>query len=222
MPLFPFPRDPTMPDPSRYPLDFRPTSYRGGVAELLARIQGAARRRMVEDAIRAGRLAGVPEPLLGEKAPEDYRRAVELEDFRNMGGEYLPRLRPNEVEVARVEMPATTTHDVVSVRAREVKNGYRYVVVDEYESKFRCSPGWTKLPLTLGQLVRLIDSAEVPEEDGIGIFHARYWAVTEEGRDPGDFRHFYRVTSPFYPDLGRWYDEDAAEWVADAVRDWAG
>lgn len=211
-----------MPNPATYPMDFRPAGYRGGVSELLARIQGAHRRRLVEEAIRAGRLHEVPGCLLGEKAPDDYRQFVEALDFRNMGGEYLPRLRPNEVEVARVELPTTTTCDVISVRAREVTGGYRYAVVDEYQSRYRCSPGRSRRPLTLGQLIHLIDTAyqddEGTEEQWAGVFGARDWHL-DEGDEPADLRHFYRVTSPFYPDLGRWYDEVAAEWVVEAERD---
>lgn len=217
-----------MPNPASYPMDSRPAGYRGGVAEMLSRIRGANRRHQVEAAVRAGRLHEVPECLLGEKAPEGYQRFVEAIDPRSMGGEYLPRLRPNEVEVARVEMPTTTTGDVISVRAREVKGGYRYAVVDEYQSHYRCSPGRTKRPLTLGQLIRLIDTAyrcdegmDYEEQMWAGMFAARAWNLKEGGGDPEDYRDFYRVTSPFYPDLERWYDEVADEWVSATKRDQA-
>jgi hypothetical protein len=48
-----------------------------------------------------------------------------------MGGEYLPNLMPNEVEIARVTMTSTTM-DVISIRARHTKHKIIYRIVDEY------------------------------------------------------------------------------------------
>jgi hypothetical protein len=39
-----------------------------------------------------------------------------------MGGEYLPDLIPNEVEIARITI-ASTTQDVTCVYARQVEDG---------------------------------------------------------------------------------------------------
>lgn len=206
-----------MPDPANYPMRFRPADYTSGPAAALARVKVARRRRLVEDAIRDGRLAEVPSESLNEAAPLGVRAVLEALDFRSMGGEYLPPLRPGETEVARVEMPTTTTHDVISVRARRTARGYTYRVVDEYEGRWHCRPATSRLPLTMRKLVGLIHSAYlVGEEDGQhGVFYARWWGVYEDGRDPAEFRHFYRVTSPLYPALKRWFDEEAAERVAE-------
>lgn len=36
---------------------------------------------------------------------------------------------------------------------------------------------------------------------------------------PDEFRRFYRVSSPFYPALERWFDQAAAAWVAEQQRE---
>jgi hypothetical protein len=48
-----------------------------------------------------------------------------------MGGEYLPDLKQDEVEIARITI-ASTTQDVTSVFARRGKHRIYYRVVDEY------------------------------------------------------------------------------------------
>ena len=47
-----------------------------------------------------------------------------------MGGNYLPNLRPGEVEIARIQI-YSTTGDVAAVYARRVGPRIRYRVVDE-------------------------------------------------------------------------------------------
>jgi hypothetical protein len=51
-----------------------------------------------------------------------------------MGGEYLPSYGRQEVEIARIEL-ASTTSDVISLRARPTGSRIRYRIVDEYESE---------------------------------------------------------------------------------------
>ena len=48
-----------------------------------------------------------------------------------MGGEYLPDLKQDEVEIARITI-ASTTQDVTSVFVRRGKRRTYYRVVDEY------------------------------------------------------------------------------------------
>jgi len=72
----------------------------------------------------------------------------------NMGGEYLPNLRPNEVEIARISI-RSTTGDVTSVYCKPSVRGFSYRVVDEYNGetisgKPTCS---SKKPLSLGELL---------------------------------------------------------------------
>jgi hypothetical protein len=76
-----------------------------------------------------------------------------------MGGEYLPRRKTQEVEIARITI-ASTTQDVTCVYARRTKNRIHYRVVDEYEGTTLNRPTRTSLkPLTLRQLADFFLSA---------------------------------------------------------------
>ena len=59
-----------------------------------------------------------------------------------MGGEYLPPLLDDEVEIARVSL-ASVTADQTSVRAQRIPGGIAYRIVDEYGEDgpgYLCSP----------------------------------------------------------------------------------
>ena len=77
-----------------------------------------------------------------------------------MGGEYLPPLRKGEVEIARISL-ASVTADQISVRARRSRGRIRYRVVDEYmeTSTYVCHPASSVSPLSLGELIALMESA---------------------------------------------------------------
>ena len=75
-----------------------------------------------------------------------------------MGSEYLPKVSPGEVEIARIVLPQSTLKDIISVRARLRSWRYRYRVVDEYESEFDIHRKSSISPLTLGQLIDLIQT----------------------------------------------------------------
>jgi hypothetical protein len=79
-----------------------------------------------------------------------------------MGGEYLPALLEDEVDIARISL-ASVTADQISVRAQRVAEGIAYRIVDEYADLgpgYVCHPNWTRRPLTLGELVASIDAAQ--------------------------------------------------------------
>src|SRR5207245_204761 len=75
-----------------------------------------------------------------------------------MGGEYLPDYANGEVEIARVELQSTTS-DVISIRARKEGKTIAYSVADEYETEFPVSPRSSAKPLSLEQVIDLIDNA---------------------------------------------------------------
>ena len=75
-----------------------------------------------------------------------------------IAGEYLPDYKTGEVEIARVVMQ-TSTQDVFTVRARRVSPGGRftYRVADEYNATYVPGIKSSRGPLSLAQLVSLID-----------------------------------------------------------------
>ena len=158
-----------MPDPKDFDLDFRPETYWPEFDDYHAiaasRVKGALRRQA------ASRLAeeGLYDPLVcAENLPEEHRIAVGRVHPMFMGGEYLPDLLPDEVEIARATLKSTTM-DVISVRARPTKHRIIYRIVDEYYDEnlftYHLIQKTSIRPLTMRQLIALIDNAQ--ENDGL-------------------------------------------------------
>ena len=192
-----------MPDRNKYDMDFRPKSYwRDAIMARLANIKGDIRRRTVLDAFNSGSAGRLEESMLQESLPENMREAVGKIHPTYMGGEYLPDSEENEVEIARVRL-MSTTGDVFSVRARYDGKYIYYRVVDEYESDLKASPERSERPLSFEELIALINGIEGASDNGNGL--------TSVFRDEGASPDFVNVSSIFYPDLERWYREEAVE-----------
>jgi hypothetical protein len=141
------------------------------------------------------------------------------------GGSYLPDLLRDEVEIAAICLNSATG-DVISVRVRPVPGGLRYRVVDEYGTRFRVRHPVRGGPLSLGELVELIDALPYAGQVGLieGILTIEWEA--SEGKSPGHIRRFVRVVSAYYRELRRLYRERAEAWVQQIVlerdrRQWA-
>jgi hypothetical protein len=211
-------------------LQYRPASYwdhPDPVTAIVSGIRGQNRREMARDFItgRAPQWLGEIDPgLLEDVLDEETRDALGGSHPSWIGGEYLPHCLPGEVEIARVVL-ASVLQDVISIRARRRRGGQRilYRVVDEYAEPGRpgwvCRPASSLLPLTLGQLIGLIDGARHPDfdtgdgalDDGLRDF--------QETSDPEDLAHFVTVESEFYPELGEHYQRRARQWLERKLRE---
>jgi hypothetical protein len=81
-----------------------------------------------------------------------------------MGGEYFPNYRRQEVEIACIEL-ASTTSDVISLRAKPWGSRIKYKLVDEYNTEF-CLPQQSSCRVfSLRELIRFLDSVDHPEVD---------------------------------------------------------
>lgn len=146
--------------------DFRPRSYcedADELAALLRNVKGTNRRQMIRDYWEAGRIDELSEGLLSDSLTSENAEPGLLEQLGSihptfMGGEYLPDYRRNEVEIARIELQSTLG-DVISVRARPKGQRIAYSIWDEYDGEFEVSPASSKKPLTLGQVISMIDDA---------------------------------------------------------------
>ena len=128
----------------------------------------------------------------------------------NMGGEYLPPLRRGEVEIARISLQSVTA-DQISVRARRSGRRTGYRVVDEYP-EFRtyvCHPASSLSPLSLGELITLMESAS----EGGSILFPILGMNMRDASTPSDLATFITVTSDFYPDLGPYYRALTDAWL---------
>jgi len=165
---------------------------------------------------------------LGKDLNEFERRlkaAISTGDWSNIrlpavrfafeGGNYLPKFLNCEVEIARLALESTTW-DVKSIRARPTSRGIAYRVVDEYNSKYSFRPKTSRQPLSMGQLVDLIEGLNV---DGISSSPAalRAHQTADNANEIMQLETFVTVSSDFYPSLERWYAYEAERWTKDQI-----
>ena len=141
-------------------LEFRPSSYfwpLGLATHLLARIKGAKRKEALKRLIDEGRLDEIPDCLSQSALSDGERRAIGRIHPAFMGGEYLPDLEENEVEIARISL-RSVTGDVNSVYARRGEGRIHFRVVDEYEGETLTglTERSSEKPLTLDELYEFI------------------------------------------------------------------
>jgi hypothetical protein len=209
-------------------LDFRPASYwdhTNPVAAILSNIKGQNRRLWVT-AFVTGRapasMGEIPSGFFEPSVDPDYRTELGSRHPSWMGGEYLPDYLPGEVEIARMVLDSVT-QDVISFRARRRRNGRRilYRVVDEYMEDGRgwtCSPGSSTRPLTLQQLIVLINGARnVDLVDQHGPLPLVYREM-QEGCEPKDLLNFVTVESDIYPGITEYFQQQAGFWLRQKQR----
>jgi hypothetical protein len=174
-------------------LVYRPRDYFGRYdlqAELLSTVKGRARRALIKEALETGEVDTLP----------DFVTVPELESFDRqmlgrlhpmfMGGEFLPKRKPKEVEIARISIQSTT-YDVTVLYARLVGQRIHYRVVDEYEGDTLEAPSTrtSTKPLTMGAMVDFFTTA---------------WNLMDclEGnfdQDVEEMLGFFNAESEFYP-----------------------
>jgi len=191
----------------------RPESYWDDadvLAALLKNVKGTQRRRMITDYWKQGRLTELHDELLRDTLAEKTRIDLGKIHPAFMGGEYLPDYDQDEAEIARIEL-ASTTSDVISIRARRDPRGIRYRIVDEYESGFELAFESSRRPLTLKRLIQFIDGSSLAEWSG-GLALVYNQINADEGCRE-DYRHFTRIASDIYPDLDEHYERVFEDWV---------
>jgi hypothetical protein len=199
---------------------FRPESYwapaRNPLEAALRNVKGRNRREMIRDYHEAGTLDQLGESLLADTLDEQSRKNLGLIHPTFMGGEYLPDYGRSEVEIARIELKSTT-NDVLSFRARPLGSRIKYRLVDEYSSEFQLPQQTSSRPLSLGELIRFLDSVEQegvsePSWTQFGFVLSSNQCNLDCGGDLEDLRDFTRVESDYYPDLASHYAEAIEEW----------
>ena len=199
---------------------FRPASYwkdNDPLSAILRNVKGSNRRQMITDYWNAGKIEELEAPLLADNTEPGLRSFLESLHPSFMGGEYLPDLRPTEVEIARIDLQSTTS-DVISVRARREPGDelIHYRIVDEYDATFEIQPETSSAPLTQGELIALLDNTNDGEQGGLS--HC-YNIMNFSGLGEYEpLRHFTTVSSSIYPDLFDHYDAEHQKWCEECSR----
>jgi hypothetical protein len=203
-----------LPQVSGIDLDYHPQNYFWALdtdVPLPSRIAGETRRQIFRALIQAGCL--VPDGLDAEVLDDETREEWGRLHPTNMGGEYLPPFRKGEVEIARISLESVTA-DQISVRARRVRERIRYRIVDEYSFTYVCHPASSGAPLSLRELVMLMESAS----DGGSIIFP-ILGMNMRDSTPVELADFITVTSDFYADLGRYYRALTDGWLEERARE---
>ena len=155
------PRLAPSPAASAFDLAFRPASYFADVAAW-HNVTGTLRRDLLRQGDPAALLAYEPE-LLDDESPGAFRDFLGAIRPELRSGEDPPGYLPGEVEIARLRYTRTVHQEVTAVRARPDGDGIAYRVVDEYLTEYNCDPDWSAAPLTLGELIDLVDGVPYGE-----------------------------------------------------------
>ena len=234
-------------------LKWRPQSYTDfpdPLALALNGIQGQRRREMIRDILTrevtddrsfdeyAGLgdevvnellFGSIQQDILEERAPKSFIDTMSgAHSPCWMGGEFLPDFMPGEIEIARIILESTLL-DVISVRARWRSGRYRYRVVDEHITEFAIRRKTSHLPLTLQELINLLEQGDVvdhvfPGSAGTGL--VRHWwhqQLSDGVYDAEECPGFTSVESDQYPSLALWYKKHSEEWIteyADEEEEW--
>ena len=139
--------------------------------------------------------ADIPPVLLQSGLPDPLRRYFGSLHPSGMGGEYLPDLAAQEVEIARITI-ASTTQDVTCVYARQAGDAIPLRVADEYDGGTLSSKRGRTFPrpLSLGELTK---------------FFLRRWNLLDvlqmnfesDGYPSEKVLRFFRASSDFYPEF---------------------
>ena len=196
-------------------LNYRPNTYWPEALDqeqLLSRIQGESRRTIARDVLAEEGFAGLNAFLARETLDDEERREWGLVHPQCMGGEYLPQLGVGDVEIARISL-ASTTGDQISIRASHAGEKIRYEVCDEYEWTYELAFTESEQPLTLGELIALIDGSRNREEEQSGGLLVCHWEnMIEWGNAPDEAVNFAWIQSAWYPELAAYYEQVAGDW----------
>jgi hypothetical protein len=199
-------RKPDVPEVDGIDLDYTPAGYfvmRDLHLALPSDIKGKARRDLARKLAAEGSELP-PELAAPELTPEDRQMWGAIHPAM-MGGEYLPRMRRDEVEIARISLKSVTG-DQISVRARRRSDRIVYAIVDEYQGEYggyELHPQSSRKPLSMRQLVDLLDRAC---EQGGAVMSPVIWPIEDGSSSVDDMRGFVTVESDFYPELGSYYE----------------
>ena len=151
-------------------------------------------------------------------------RKEALDDIeRNFLRDFCPRVNqncypddhePGEVVIAWIEVNSDA-EDQLTVRTKRVGEKIQYRVVDYYWRDVDFSPRESLLPLTLGELVDLIDGAQLEDckHRGLGLCFTIENYEREKRAPSEDLLEFTKVHSIFYSQLKTHYCHAALRWL---------
>lgn len=159
-------------------------------AELLSTVKGRVRRALIKEALETGEADILPDFVTTPELDTLDRQMLGRIHPMFMGGEFLAKRKPKEVEIARISIQSTT-YDVTVLYARLVGQRIHYRVVDEYEGETLAEPSTrtSTKPLTMGVMIHFFTTA----------WNLMDCLEDNFDRDVEEMLGFFNAESEFYP-----------------------
>ncbi|MBY0488782.1 MAG: hypothetical protein K2R93_02965 [Gemmatimonadaceae bacterium] len=225
--------------PIHVPVDlhYRPRTYVADWCATAAAVQnivGEVRREAVHQRLSERRAApAIPSWMLEDRLPRRRRDAwVANDPVGHTGGEFLPPYRQGEMELARLVV-ATSPAIVISLRGRMLDMRfctarlrerwgwpfwYSHRVVGEGETRYACSHEEVAEPLSLLDVILLLDNVRAPHLPDLSRrmpFPEALLLECIDARAGHAAPHeLLRISSVVYPELGAFYRTRLSWWVA--------
>lgn len=124
------------------------------------------------------------------------------------------------MEIARVVLRSVLM-DVFSLRAKWNGRRYHYRFVDEYGGAYVLPRKTSTRPLTLRQVIHVLENGDQPDWSirGQGLVATWWDQQWRNGDDPETCTDFAWVESDIYSDLAPWYETAAEAWRAEREQD---
>lgn len=146
---------------------------------VLRRIKGNFRRRMAFESLMTGDLESIPEPWRAHNISEDLKSALTSSHGpQGRGGEDLPDLEQDEVEIARLSLVDGVHGEVTSLRAKLDPRDLiiSLSMVDEYGTQFALPVQNVPVALTAEEvLVAFRDADPTPTDTSCQIEFTSYF-----------------------------------------------
>jgi hypothetical protein len=197
--------------PESIDLDIRPESYWERPGRKRANVKGHLRRRLIAASEAAGNTEPVPPEVHEESISEAAMRLLQRMHPSYRGGEDLPDYLQAEVEIARLAYTRTVHCEVTSIRARREGNRIKYRIADEYGTDITCAREESDRPLSLRELIEVIDTSSTGDWTGL-YFGDFEWRLSNGECSPDDLAGFIEVSSTFYPTIGTYYEGAFKVW----------
>jgi hypothetical protein len=114
------------------------------------------------------------------------------------------------VPIASIELETLPAQLIQVLASRDENGSVRYRIEDEFETEWKLARDHSEEPLTLSELIDLIDTAEA--EGVIGLTDGLR-DLNLEDADPEDVFRFVWVTSRVYPTIEDYYRRRGWAWL---------
>lgn len=128
----------------------------------LRRIKGNYRRHFIRQTMEKDGPESVPLPWIAHNLSEMLKNVLGARCSAFRGGEDLPDLEEDEVEIARLTLVDSVHGEVTSLRAQSGRTdtGFRLRLVDEFGTAFTLSQEHFEEPLTAREVIEIFETAD--------------------------------------------------------------